>query len=243
VFTTASGGALTIIDSTISGNSATLGGGIQREIGNVRLQNTIIANSSSVGNCSGAINSLDFNLSDDGTCSLDQGNDLPNTPANLTPLGNYGGPTQIHHPLLGSAAIDSATCVTTTDQRGLSRPQGLDCDRGSVEAIPPIELTTLCASYYTGQVSSPLNGSCLSYQQTISLPAQQSYSFCINRYTGRLSYSFGRPCPPRQTEHVIPTDGDLLVCASRYTGAVRQTSDPAYCSFNGERPAYISGQI
>lgn len=88
-----------IINSTINGNSAPVGGGIYNE-GSITLQNTLIANSVSGDNCAGpdGITSLGHNLSDDASCSLSGSGDLDNTDADLTPLGNYGGPTFAHLP-------------------------------------------------------------------------------------------------------------------------------------------------
>jgi hypothetical protein len=75
------------------------------------------------------------NLATDSTCNLTQGNDHPNTPALLGPLGNHGGPTQTLVPQAGSEAIDEGACLAhaPTDQRGLARPQGPACDIGAVE--------------------------------------------------------------------------------------------------------------
>jgi hypothetical protein len=44
----------------------------------------------------------------------------------LTALGNYGGPTPVHIPKLGSPAIDGVQGIDgpLTNQRGLLRPQG-----------------------------------------------------------------------------------------------------------------------
>jgi hypothetical protein len=53
----------------------------------------------------------------------------------LGSLGNYGGSTQVYPLLAGSSAIntgDDAVCPAT-DQRGLSRPQGIHCDIGAFE--------------------------------------------------------------------------------------------------------------
>lgn len=53
----------------------------------------------------------------------------------LGPLGNYSGFTQTFSLLPGSSAIDTgndATCATH-DQRGISRPQGIQCDIGAYE--------------------------------------------------------------------------------------------------------------
>lgn len=60
----------------------------------------------------------------------------PSTAApNLGSLGNYGGPTPTRMPNPGSPAIDAASCrnAPLTDQRGVTRPQGVRCDIGAVE--------------------------------------------------------------------------------------------------------------
>jgi hypothetical protein len=54
----------------------------------------------------------------------------------IGPLADNGGPTWTHSLLSGSPAIDwgnDALCPTT-DQRGVTRPQGAHCDTGSYEA-------------------------------------------------------------------------------------------------------------
>ena len=61
----------------------------------------------------------------------------------LGALADNGGPTQTHALLTGSPAIDAAgDCVAdlsiTTDQRGISRPQGTACDIGAFEPPPPL---------------------------------------------------------------------------------------------------------
>ena len=66
---------------------------------------------------------------------------LTNTPANIGPLANNGGPTRTHALLPGSAAINAQPnpCDMATDQRGITRPQGVACDFGSfeLEIAPP----------------------------------------------------------------------------------------------------------
>ena len=236
----------TLINSTLSNNSAgDLGGGIFVAGGDARPQRTIFANNHSGGNCSGAIVSVDYNLSDDGTCNLNRPNDLSNTPAGLAPLGNYGGPTQTHHPLQTSAAIDSSTCVEPNDQRGIARPQGADCDRGSVEVVPvtPVELTALCLNFYTGAVTSPTNGQCGGGTWQIDLPSPFPLNICISSFTGHLSFTFTGACGAGQILHVVPDDGDLLLCWSQFTGALRTITDPVYCTFGDGVVAVIRGNI
>lgn len=139
-----SGGMLTISSSTISGNSATIGGGISNG-GTATLKNSIVANSSSGGNCSGIITSQGHNLSSDDTCNFNNTGDLNNTDPMLGPLQNNGGPTQTQALLSGSPAIDAGEplgCtdgkghLLKTDQRGKRRPDPEDtggCDMGAYE--------------------------------------------------------------------------------------------------------------
>ena len=137
------GGTLTINNSTISANSAKLGGGID---GTATLQNSIVANSTSGGNCSGTITSDGYNLSSDTSCNFNNVGDLNNTDPKLGPLQNNGGPTQTQALLSGSPAIDAGNpsgCtdgnghLLKTDQRGAPRPDKEDtsgCDMGAYES-------------------------------------------------------------------------------------------------------------
>jgi hypothetical protein len=136
------GQTLKISNSTISGNSAqTDAGGIYN---GATLQNTIVANSTSGGNCLG-VTSNGYNLSSDGTCNFTGPGDLNNTDPKLGPLQNNGGPTQTQALLSGSPAIDAGNpngCtddsgrLLKTDQRGAPRPDKEDssgCDMGAYE--------------------------------------------------------------------------------------------------------------
>jgi hypothetical protein len=137
-------GTLTINNSTLNGNHAAFGGGIRND-GTVTLQNSIVANSFSGGNCSGTMTSNGYNLSSDNTCNFNGLGDLNNTDPKLGQLGNHGGPTQTIPLLSGSPAIDAgnpAGCtdghgrLLKTDQRGRPRPDKEDtggCDMGAYE--------------------------------------------------------------------------------------------------------------
>jgi hypothetical protein len=85
-----------------------------------------------------------YNIADDASCGLTGSGDLNSTDPLLGSLSYNGSPTPTHVPLPGSPAIDAvpiASCTdangapTTTDQRGIGRPQGAVCDIGSVEVI------------------------------------------------------------------------------------------------------------
>ena len=130
-------GGGSINNVTIAQNTAPglPGGGIFNRalVGGVVLSNTIVANNSS--NCSGPITSNGNNLENTNTCNLTGGGDLPSTPAPLAALADNGGPTPTHRLPPESPAIeagDDGTCEGA-DQRGVSRPQGNDCDIGAYE--------------------------------------------------------------------------------------------------------------
>lgn len=139
---------LTVTNSTLSGNGAVGGGGgiFKNANGTLNYLNTIIANSTSGGDCInlGTLNTNTNNLVEDGSCSSAFSGD----PA-LNALANNGGPTQTMSLQTGSTAIDAgnaATCaaapVSGKDQRGVTRPQGAGCDIGAYETGPIIPVVT-----------------------------------------------------------------------------------------------------
>lgn len=148
----------TLINVTFSGNSASSvmpgpfsdggggGGGIFNESGGATFINVVIANSPSGGDCENYYNYPTVNatnsLIEDGLGCIN-GTNLNNLTGdpNLGSLADNGGPTQTMALLSGSPAIDagdSTTCaaapVNGRDQRGVSRPQGTQCDIGAYEA-------------------------------------------------------------------------------------------------------------
>jgi hypothetical protein len=155
----ANGGAAgaNVAYSTLAGNTSGTGGGGIHTLGanggtaSVTLSASIITNGDGAGpDCarpSGAIISTGFNLAGDGTCFLNQGSDLPTSPAGLLPLAlNAPGSTPTHALGLGSPALDRIPhgglgCGTaiTADQRGAPRPAGDKCDIGAFEreVTPP----------------------------------------------------------------------------------------------------------
>ena len=153
-------GSVTLTNSTLSGNVATLaGGGANADFGTVNLLNsTLSGNSASNGanvygyadlnltgsvlgnplgadNCAGpGIADGGGSLADDASCDT-----VPGSLVGLAPtLASNGGATSTHALLADSTAIDAAgACGLATDQRGLAR---LDpCDSGAFErgALPP----------------------------------------------------------------------------------------------------------
>jgi predicted outer membrane repeat protein len=142
-------GYLEVTESTFSGNSATTGVDVDNDAGSLSLAGTILANGSGGADCYNVSTIVDagYNLSGDNTCGLSSANhSSPNVNAYLGPLSNNGGPTETQAPALGSPALDQIPVGTTangvslcpgSDQRGVSRPQGPECDIGAVELVVP----------------------------------------------------------------------------------------------------------
>jgi hypothetical protein len=146
-------GVLRISNSTLNANQAIHNCSLCGQGGNlyntggatVTVQNSIVSNSVSGGNCSGTITSNGYNLSSDATCNFADPGDLNNADPMLGALGYHGGPTQTIPLLSGSPAIDAGNpngCTDNlghllkTDQRGKPRPDTEDiggCDTGAYE--------------------------------------------------------------------------------------------------------------
>lgn len=151
-------GLVDIRNSTITGNTATDGGGginiapayldslprpipdiVNLPLGHLALHNTIIAENTvghAAGDCKKAfatVESRGNNLDSGNSCNLTAEGDLPRRDPHLAPLGDNGGPTDTVALLPGSPALDAAVDCPSTDQRGVPRPQGPACDIGAFE--------------------------------------------------------------------------------------------------------------
>ena len=128
---TAAGGTATLIHVTITNNSAAgAGGGIREANGTVEVRNTIVALSTSGGDCYGTVTAAGVNLDSDGTCAFALSSAAPG----LDTLQDNGGPTFTHALLVGSPAINAslASACAARDQRGVLRPAAF-CDIGAFE--------------------------------------------------------------------------------------------------------------
>ena len=122
---------LSLQNSTIVNNSAGgRGGGVDDGTNpwSVEMINSISWNNTAVTgpDASGSITSLGHNIiGDDSDSGGWVASDQLNTAPQLGPLGDNGGPTFTHAPLVGSPAIDAGNPATTpaVDQRGATRPQ------------------------------------------------------------------------------------------------------------------------
>ncbi len=152
------GGTVKVDNDTIADNGASIGGGIAIEPGcTVNIGNTIVADnnaSSSSPDVAGSFASEGYNLigKTDGSTGW-VSSDLTGTVQQpldplLSPLGNYGGPTETigllaGSPALGAGSVALAVDPTTSqpltyDQRGPGYPRTLNgtVDIGAVEFAP-----------------------------------------------------------------------------------------------------------
>lgn len=128
--------------------------------GNVALYNSIVAGNirlftSTYQDCSGTIHIEGVNLfSTYSNCTFSGPGSasLLNSLSLLGPLQNNGGPTKTHALLLGSTAIgtgDNTLCaawpVLNLDQRGVTRPQGSQCDVGAYEAPQNLIISSIAS--------------------------------------------------------------------------------------------------
>lgn len=144
-------GGSTMRNVTITGNTASRGGGIANDVDALTFINSIIGGNGG-GDCSATVAGGGRLRSDGyvlvqtpGDCHLagDLATLLVGLDPVLGPLQDNGGPTATHALLAGSPALgagalpgsNKAPC-TETDQRGLSRPNpaGRACDLGALEA-------------------------------------------------------------------------------------------------------------
>jgi len=171
-----SSGTGTVTNSTFSGNSAVHGGGIAAGA-TLTVTNTIVAKSTSGGNCTGSVTDGGHNI-DDGTtcgftgtgCTTTTGSSFCNTNPVLDPTGlqNNGGPTQTIALCTGpgapsagctgaSPAIDAgdeSVCSTTT---GTAPVDNLD-QRGFVR--PGAGAVNCSVGAFEANSASPCVGDC-----------------------------------------------------------------------------------
>jgi uncharacterized repeat protein (TIGR01451 family) len=179
-----SGGTLTLTSSTISHNSVSEpNGGFTPPVagvsdffgGTLTIANSLIALPSGGPNCHGPNSDAGYNLDDGTSCGFSAVNhSLSSTDPLLDPAGlrDNGGPTQTIALERGSPAIDAIPfdvngcgTTTTTDQRGVSRPQGSGCDIGAFELLPPGADLSITKS---GAPNPVVSGNRLTYTLTVT---------------------------------------------------------------------------
>ncbi|MBX3012307.1 MAG: hypothetical protein KF832_12405 [Caldilineaceae bacterium] len=137
------GNSLTITNATFTHNRADTGGALWNFAGTTKVRNTIFTNSRNTNNSSSSLNcdgpaviSEGRNIVSDNSCVPNPTNvaDLLGTDPKLEAfINDNGGSTRSFMLLPDSPAIDYARNCPATDQRGVVRPLGADCDVGAVE--------------------------------------------------------------------------------------------------------------
>jgi CSLREA domain-containing protein len=245
---------VTITNNTSAGN----GGGINKGGGSLlSVKSVIIADNPAGADCAGTITSLGNNLDSDGSCGLGGPGDISSGTASLGPLADNGGPTQTHALLAGSDAIDAvlAGCPPPgTDQRGVIRPQGGQCDIGAFEVtISTISGTVFEDVNYGGGIGRDLAAAAAAApsfavgRDTVTVELYDNAGSFVTSTTtaGGGTYSFD-VLPGTYTVRVVNTtvsssrpgsDGsELAVQTYRADGASEAAGDGAK-KVGGERPS------
>ena len=134
-------GLMMVTTSTIANNTHPGAGDFQiGNSGELSLSNSILSGVEGGRECNGIspVQSVGHNLHTDGTCGDPLQTDIPFGNPGLLALADNGGPGKTHALQTGSDAIDAGDCADgalTKDQRGISRPQGNDCDIGAYELV------------------------------------------------------------------------------------------------------------
>ncbi len=143
VYIDLSGGELSLVHNTIIDNNlyqddrtSGIGSGLYIREGDVNVLNNIVVGNEGVDAVvDAATNVLRSSGNFDSDGSLDGATTVTTASLALTALRDNGGDTMTYGLQEGSVAIDAVTCESdvTTDQRGISRPQGTSCDAGAYE--------------------------------------------------------------------------------------------------------------
>jgi CSLREA domain-containing protein len=189
------GGFVTLTNTTITNNYASSTGGFFTYNGGDLLVNTIVAgnavglgpidirgNAPTMTMASASRNNL---IGDPTAAGLGNGvnGNIVGANALLKPLNNNGGPTRTVALSPGSPALNAAAPnVTSTDQRGISRPQGAGADIGAYELVPgaPTTFTSAATTSFVVGFSKSFNVTCdgaspLTFSITGTLPAGISF--------------------------------------------------------------------
>jgi hypothetical protein len=232
------------------GDAGALGGGLFANAGPpIKIQNTIIAGNTAPGGGDDIyqlINSLGHNLigNGDGVIGLSNGVNgdqvgTANMPINpqLGPLADNGGPTQTHALLAGSPAIDQGACLptVTTDQRGITRPQGAGCDVGAFEFEPPVVLTcpdnlTAVTGTDSNQCGVTVNYTAPTASSPVTCTPPSGALFAVGTTTVNCSTAAGQSCSFTVT--VIDNTTPTINCPANITTSTDANQCAAVVNFS-----------
>ncbi|MGR9074285.1 MAG: choice-of-anchor Q domain-containing protein [Gammaproteobacteria bacterium] len=222
--TSAQYSTVTLTSSTVSGNSADIGGGMAN-VGfesEIMLDHSLVSGNIASEECAEIYggSAIGYNLighdGDAFSCSFLQSSSVivpsESVSAILGPLADNGGPTLTHALPAGSPAIDAATdgsCLSDTDQRGISRPQGPYCDIGAFEAAVADTPDTLVEFFNEAVQAGDLTGAGTGQSASnrldalgnmlalaADLVAQGSIAEACDQYLDALRKTDGDPVPP-----------------------------------------------
>ena len=187
------GGEASLTHLTLMNNEAEriVGAGIYAEAGTLDLRNSLVAGSGNGDDCSGGINQMRGNFSQDGSCAAAAGGDPM--------LGDLVG-WPAYHPLLDASpahgAADPAFCPPT-DQLGNQRPH---CDIGAVESARESNITAAPAA------SPPSD--CSLADQIIAANTDAPAGSCpagdgLDTIVLRRDITLGEPLPPITSDITI----------------------------------------
>jgi hypothetical protein len=130
----------TVRFSTFANNA---GGGLALSDQMHAFGNLVQNNAGRTGNCwTGPITSDGYNVSSDASCGFGAATDLADTDAMLQPLAANGSDRPTHALVAHSPATDlipGAACTLASDERGVGRPQGANCDAGAYEWVDDVK--------------------------------------------------------------------------------------------------------
>jgi hypothetical protein len=140
-------GRLNLGNSTLSNNNASNGGAVRNGLGGIlSLRNSILANSTGGVDCikvntTQAVENINNLIETTGAGAESCGTSLLSSDPMLNSLTNNGGLTQTMALRANSPAINAGddTSCPSTDQRGMTRPQGSHCDMGAYEKTATFE--------------------------------------------------------------------------------------------------------
>jgi hypothetical protein len=237
----ANAGTLGVTNSTFSENSTQMGtGGAVSNLGNmITLKGSILSNAG--GNCSvsgGLLLSQGYNLSTDASCSLSGSGDLTGAPAGLDPAGlqDHGGSTQTIALLSASAAVDRIPTPCTdlddnplsTDQRGVTRPQGNQCDIGAFELIGPAPtITSFTPTSGPVGASVTITGSAFIGATAVAFNGTNATSFTLDSET---QITTTVPTGATTGPIAVTTPGGTTTSVSNFT--VLSSPSPTITSFS-----------
>ena len=253
--------SVTAIADTIVGNS---GDGISNQGGTVTLATSIVANNGT--NCVGEVIDDGYNLDSGASCgfssaahSLSMTN--PDLMELVTGYYNWGGPTPVQPPALGSpalGAIPSGTAGTDcpgTDQRGQPKPAPASaCPIGAVQSVFPVVPTRAYSVLMGTTLSVPTSQGLLSgsitdanigsqaFEAGVPLNSFPTHGTLTPNFTGSFMYTPTSGFAGTDTFSYTATDSDGFASAPNTVTISVTPSPPTIVSFSPPS-GVVGGQV